>query len=122
MKPRRLKLMADYGCNPLWEYRDPPDDLYANPDPAELALSESSIRDLRAWAAWYNTFINMDEPNDSRQLLPEELEAFNRAGRRLWAALVRELGSHWVVSYFEDGKLFSPSTQDAELGNTEVTR
>ena len=38
MKQRRLKLMADYHCAPLWEYSEPPDDLYANWDPAELPL------------------------------------------------------------------------------------
>jgi len=51
MTPRRLKLMPDYQCNPLWEYEEPPGDLYTNPDPAELPLSQATIRDLRAWAA-----------------------------------------------------------------------
>jgi len=113
MKPRRLKLMTDYGCNPLWEY-SASDDLKANPDPAELPLSEATARELRAWAAWFDTFINMDDPHDSRVVLPEESAAFNQAGRRLWAAVRRELGPGWVVSYFENGKLLPPPSPDAE--------
>jgi hypothetical protein len=107
-----MKLMTDYGCNPLWEYSDPPDALYANPDPAELPLSEATVRELRAWAAWYDTFINMNDPYNSRQVSPEESAAFNQAGRRLWAAVRRELGPGWVVSYFEDGKLVLPPSPD----------
>ena len=112
MTPRRLKLMPDYQCNPLWEYEEPPGDLYTNPDPAELPLSQATIRDLRAWAAWFDTFINLDDPYDSREVLPEESAAFDQAGRRLWAVLRRELGPAWVVSYFHDGKLLSPSAAE----------
>lgn len=111
MTPRRLKLMADYQCNPLWEYEEPPGDLYTNPDPAELPLSQATIRDLRAWAAWFDTFINLDDPYDSREVLREESAAFDQAGRRLWAVIRRELGPAWVVSYFHDGKLLSPSAE-----------
>ncbi|MDB5310877.1 MAG: hypothetical protein JWO38_5079 [Gemmataceae bacterium] len=116
MKLRRLKLMADYHCNPLWGYSDPPDDLYANPDPADLPLSEATVRELRAWAAWYDTFIHMADPYDSREVLPEESAAFNQVGRRLWAAVRLELGSGWVVNYFEGGKLVPPPSPDAEPG------
>lgn len=108
MTPRRLKLMADYQCSPLWEYERPPGDLYANVDPAELPLSEATIRELGAWAAWFDTFLNLDDPNDSRDVLPEETAAFDQAGRRLWATLRGELGPAWVVSYMYDGKLLSP--------------
>jgi hypothetical protein len=108
MMPRLLKLMPDYQCNPLWEYEESPGGLYTNPDPAELPLSEATIRDLRAWAAWFDTFINLDDPYDSREVLPEESAAFDQAGRRLWAMLCRELGPGWVVSYFHDGKLLRP--------------
>lgn len=108
MKPRRLKLMADYQCNALWEYEEPPGDLYTNPDPAELPLSQPTIRDLRAWAAWFDTFINLDDPYDSREVLPEESAAFDQEGRRLWGVLCSELGPDWVVSYFHGGKLVCP--------------
>lgn len=116
MTPRRLKLMADYQCSPLWEYEEPPGDLYANRDPAELPLSEVTIRELAAWAAWFDTFLDMDDPNGSREVLPEETAAFDQAGRRLWTVLRRELGAAWVVSYFHDGKLLSPPCPAAGPG------
>src|SRR5260221_10131925 len=99
MKPRLLKLMTDQGCNPLWEYSEPPDDLYDNPDPAGLPLSQATVRELRAWAAWYDTFINMSDPYDSRVILPEESAAFNQAGRRLWGSLRRVVGAGWGGSF-----------------------
>ena len=86
------------------------------PDPAELPLSEVTTRELRAWAAWFDTFLNLDDPNDSREVLPEETAAFSQAGLRLWAVLRGELGPAWVVSYFHDGKLLSPSCPAAEPG------
>jgi hypothetical protein len=117
MAPRRLKLMPDYQCNPLWEYEEPPGDLYANPDPAELPLTEATVRELRAWAAWFDTFLNMDDPTDSREVLPEETAAFDQAGRRLWGVLREELGPGWVVSYFHAGTLLPPpSPADAAGG------
>jgi hypothetical protein len=114
MTPRRLMLKPDYGCSPLWEYGEPPDDLYDNLDPAALPLSEPTVRNLRAWAAWFDTCINVADPEDSREVLPEEAEAFDRAGRRLWLAVRRELGGGWVVSYFAGGgKVLHPSSPDA---------
>lgn len=114
MATRWLKLMADYHCHPLWEYTEPPNGFYDNPDPAELPLSEATVRELRSWAAWFDTFVNMADPYDSREVLPEESIAFNQAGRRLWLALRRELGPGWVVSYFQDGRLLPPPTEEAE--------
>jgi len=105
---RRLKLMTDYECSPLWDYGES-GDLYDNPDPASLPLSKTTIDDLKAWAAWYDTWVDMREPYDSRRVLPEEREAFKRVGRRLWESLQRELGSGWHVVYFEDGKVLEPA-------------
>jgi hypothetical protein len=109
MKPRLLKLMTDYHCNPIWEYSDS-GDLYDNPDPETLPLSAQTMCDLRAWADWFDTFINFADPHDSRNVLPEEWAAFDRAGRRLWETLQRELGPGWVVSYFEYGKVYPPGS------------
>lgn len=104
---RRLKLMADYGCHPLWDY-DEGGELCGNPAPVALPLSTELVAEINAWADWFNSWVDMRDPHDSRRVLPEEAEAFNRAGRRLWAALRRELGEGWCVVYFEDGKLLEP--------------
>jgi hypothetical protein len=101
--------MADYGCHPLWEYSDDASlDLYANPDPTTLPLSKQAIEDLNAWARWFDSFINLHDPYNSRDVPPEERAAFDREGRRLWKVLREELGVQWVVTYFEGGKLLEP--------------
>ncbi len=106
--PRCLKLMADYGCSPLSDYGED-GDLYDNPDPTELPLSAALFAELNAWAAWYDTWIDMRDPYESRSILPEEDQSFKRAGRRLWAELRSELGDNWRVVYHEDGKVHDAS-------------
>jgi hypothetical protein len=113
MKPRRLVLMPDYHCNPLWEYED--EDLSSNPAPEELPFSESTILGLRAWAAWFDSFINMADPHDSRDVSHEESAEFHFVGRELWSVIRHELGAAWVVSYCENGELFLPPDQDFEF-------
>ncbi len=107
MKPRVVKLMADYGCHPLWEY-GADGDLIATPDPAELPLAPNTINELKAWAAWFDTWVDLRDPYDSRRVLPEEERSFREAGRSLWRAMRDELGSSYRVLYFESGRVLEP--------------
>jgi hypothetical protein len=107
VRPFPIKLMTDYGCAPVWHHDDP-DGEVGPVDPADLPLSAGTIDDLRAWAVWYDTFLDMRDPADSRRVLPEEDAAFRAAGRRLWRAVRRELGPGLRVVLFEDGTLLEP--------------
>jgi hypothetical protein len=51
----KIKLMADYGCDPLW-WADA--DKVGNIDPAKLPLSQETINHLRKWATAYNATLN----------------------------------------------------------------
>lgn len=95
---KQLKLMADYGCFPLWEYQD--GEPVGNLDPDRLALSAELRSALRAWAAAYDRTLNHDYPPDSGFFSPAEEEAFEAEGRRLWQELKSQLGARYKVCYF----------------------
>lgn len=56
---KRVKVMADYGCDPLWALDE---DLYGCFAPEDLALSPELTHGLRAWAAAYDGALNGDDP------------------------------------------------------------
>ncbi len=59
--PEKIKLMADYGCYPLWWA-----DKYAGDiDPATLSLSQETISRLEKWADVYDAKLNWDDPASS---------------------------------------------------------
>lgn len=102
---KSMKLMADYGCHPLWEYLD--GDLVDNPDPDDLPLRDGLKAALHDWAASYDRTLNQEYPPDSSFANPEEEEAFDTEGRRLWDELRAALGPEYRVSYFSnrDGRV-----------------
>ncbi len=86
-RPRRLKVMADYGCHPLWSM----DDAYSgNLDPEVLGLSPPLVADLAAWAERFEDALDWDNPGTVREedgfLARHEAE-----GRALAQRLAREL-------------------------------
>jgi hypothetical protein len=52
---RRLRLMADYECHPLWDAGD-------NLDPWTLALPADLAEGLSTWAADYTATLNQSDP------------------------------------------------------------
>jgi len=94
---RNLKLMADYGCWPLWAMA--PDEP-RNIDPAELPISESLRESLYAWAQTYDATLNEDYPPDSGFPSEDAEQEFDRQGRELRARLQEELGDQATVRYF----------------------
>jgi len=103
---RRIKLMADYECWPLWEASP---GVVGNVDPNSLGLSASTLDALGRWAKHYDSFLNIDSPLDSREVSPEEQDSFTSEGRRLWALLQVELSGTCEVLYFESGQILQPS-------------
>jgi hypothetical protein len=105
---KRIKLMPDYGCSPLWEYAD--GDLVANPQPDELPLSDGLRAALRRWAEAYDATLKPEDPRASGFAAPAAEAAFEANGQRLWKQLREELGHDSEVFYFShrDGRIHEP--------------
>ena len=59
---KKIKLMADYGCDPLWwEEAEEVGDI----DPATLSLSDDTISRLHKWAKAYDATLNWVDPYES---------------------------------------------------------
>jgi len=109
----KIKLMADYGCDPLW-WADA--DKVGNIDPARLPLSQETISYLRKWAADYNATLNWQDPANSPDLSAEAEAAFEKEGISLWKQLQTELAPNYQVVYFSEllGKVLThPSELEA---------
>jgi len=81
-RPERIKVMADYGCHPLWSM----DEAYSgNLDPEALGLSPALVADLMAWAERFDDALDWDNPgavrDDDGFLARHEAEGRLLAGR-----------------------------------------
>ncbi|MEU4419693.1 hypothetical protein AB0F81_03645 [Actinoplanes sp. NPDC024001] len=86
----RIKVMADYGCWPLWVW-DPDERIFDTREPAELGLSASLVGRLEAWQQWHESMINIADPYDSRVVTEAEEKAFAEEGRLLAGRVSAEL-------------------------------
>lgn len=107
MTGRRIKLMADYDCWPLWGMET--EDI-GNIDPGDLPLTEETVAGLTRWSQEFDARLDRADPARSRPLSPGEEERFEREGQALWRQLQRELGSGFEVYYFSSstGTLLPP--------------
>lgn len=114
---KKIKLMTDYRCYPLWWYDS---DKVGDIDPATLPLSEKTITRLNAYADAKNSSLNWDYPPDTPNPTEEEIEATEEEGLSLWQQLQKELAPDYEVVYFSVrlGKIvthlseLSPSNRD----------
>jgi hypothetical protein len=85
--PKRIKLMADYGCHPVWSLDD---DYGGNIDPDVLGFSPALVADLDAWAERFEDALDWDDPGAFKEDdgFGERHEA---AGRKLAIRVAREL-------------------------------
>lgn len=81
----KVKVMADYGCEPLWSL----DDNYWNFSGAELGVSADIARDLAEWADRYGQSLNADDPQNSHWS-DAEFRAHAAEGSELAVRLKRE--------------------------------
>ena len=94
--PRRIKLLWDYGCWPLWQHDG---QIFDNIDPASLPLSAPTLARLQAWAAIPDAKLaEVEYPPDMKWSAAEQ-RAFEVEGRELWRIIRRELGETFYVSY-----------------------
>lgn len=92
---RRIKLMWDYHCWPLWE---PGGALYAL-ESDSLPLSQDTKDRLRRWAAIPDAKLAEVEYPPDMKWTADEKQAFEAEGRELWRTLQRELGAGFLVVY-----------------------
>lgn len=88
-----LKLMAEYGCFPLWGVSPE----VGNIDPDELPISYQLKRDLDSWALKYDKTLDVSYPPDSGFLSESEEAEFRREGECLLERLKLELGAGYSV-------------------------
>jgi hypothetical protein len=96
----KIKLMADYACDPLWWIEG---DKVGNIDLETLPISQELIQKLREWATIYSNTLNWDDPANSVGFINEEEKyAFVKQGYQLADQLVKELGNNYSVFYFNE--------------------
>lgn len=90
---KTIKLMADYGCFPLWEASGE----VGNINPNDLPLSQKMRQLLVDWAYAFDQTLNEDYPPDSGfKSQAEEIE-FKQQAARLADQLREELGPEFEV-------------------------
>jgi hypothetical protein len=111
---RKIKLMPDYQCHPLWWCAPEPP---GNIDPATLPLSARTVSELERWARAFDERLDFDDPATQRALPPEAVRAFEQEGLRLWRRLREELSPGYEVSYRSEtwGRLFTDPEQLPDL-------
>lgn len=93
---KKIKLMTDYQCWPLWYAEGK----VGNINPEELPLDAETIARLQSWAKAYDRTLNLDEPLDeSCRFSEQELKDFEQEGISLWQKIREELGSDYEVIY-----------------------
>ncbi|MEH2000215.1 MAG: hypothetical protein V7L00_15945 [Nostoc sp.] len=98
-KAEKIKLMADYGCYPLW-WVSP--EKVGNIDLETLPLIPETIKRLDKWEEIYNATLNWQDPANSPDLSEEAEAAFEEEGISLWKQLQTELAPNYQVVYFSE--------------------
>lgn len=123
MKARIVRVLADYGCYPLWlpdEYDNIP------PDDPRLGLSPDLVKGLNEWAAEYDSILHWDDPASSTFPSEEAENAFAETGETLARRLAQELGPGWRVRYHDgrtgtDREIACPADPIAEFQSIAQT-
>jgi|SRR4051812_30070242 hypothetical protein len=104
LTPRKIKLMPDYECWPLWEASP---GRIGNIDPASLPISDSLRHQLLKWTQTYDSMLNYSDPASSG--FPNEAaeQEFKKMGMELANRLQQELGAQFEVVLH---KSFLPDT------------
>ena len=98
---RRIKLMADYGCYPLWAMDE---GKIGNFSPYYLYASLELENDLWAWAAEYDMSLNADDPANSKWSEERHREHIER-GLSLARRIKAELPEREVFALNAEGSL-----------------
>lgn len=95
---KKIKLMPDYGCYPLWWAAG--SGKAGDIDPTTLPLKPETIVRLEKWAAVFDDLLNEEDPAASGFPSDKERSAFDGEGIELWLELRKELSPEYEVLYF----------------------
>lgn len=93
---KKIKLMADYECYPLWFDSD---DEVGNIDPNTLPISDSLKNELNKWSDDYDKTLNLDDPLHSGFKTINDEITFKEKGKILQKKLQAELNNNYEVTY-----------------------
>ena len=93
---RTIRVMADYGCYPLWEVSS---DGLSNINPEELPISSTLKARLNLWSQKYEQTFDEEYPPDSGFSSLEEEEYFKTEGLLILNDLKLELASQFEIIY-----------------------
>ena len=95
---KKIKLMPDYGCHPLWWAVG--SGKAGDIDPTTLPLKLETVARLEKWAAVFDELLNEDDSAASGFASDRERSAFDGEGIELWLELRKELSPEYEVLYF----------------------
>lgn len=97
---KRLRLVADYGCFPIFlENPEPGEDYMV--DPRKLPISPELKRDLFKWAAEFDAILNWDDPARSGFPTVSDEVAFHACAHLLVKRLREELLNKYDVADYK---------------------
>jgi hypothetical protein len=88
---KTIKLMPDYGCNPLWWSGDD----YGEVDFNEIPISEKMKLKLNEWASKYDKTFDKNNPQHSGFDTQAQIDDFLTEGENLFSQLKKELGENY---------------------------
>jgi hypothetical protein len=92
---KKLKLMADYFCFPLWSTESDS----SNIDVYQMPISNELKQQTMAWAKKYDSTLNQDYPPDSKFESVEKRTAFIQEGNEIAKKLNNELNDDYFVTF-----------------------
>ncbi|MDI2111768.1 hypothetical protein [Commensalibacter nepenthis] len=96
---KKIKLMADFFCYPLWYNSHDSDYEVGDFDPNILPISDALKKELLDWSNEYDGIFNDDDPASSNFKNLEDETAFIKQGDNLQKKLQAELGNAYEVTY-----------------------
>jgi hypothetical protein len=117
---KKIKLMLDYGCYPLWWYDS---EQVGNIDPKSLPLSSEMIQHLTELAEKNDATLNWDDPSESEELTEAEIRKLDKELSLLKIKLQKELYPDYEVVYFSEklGKV-SSSKKSGKRPDSKISR
>ncbi|QYD68217.1 hypothetical protein KZJ38_18380 [Paraburkholderia edwinii] len=92
---KKIKLMADYQCHPLWDMSP---GSYGDIDPGTLPISAELRQMLTDWAREFDETLDMADPAKSGFKSEAAEAAFKARGTQLADQLQDELGPDFFIS------------------------
>jgi hypothetical protein len=95
-----VKVMADYGCYPIWLIG--PEGV-GNASPYDLGLRSEICERLNAWATWFDSTLDDDDPLASGFVSLSDEIRFVEEGRKLAVAVAAHLVGRFRVAHRAKG-------------------